>query len=230
MRRRRGVVLLLGAVLALTLTGVLAIELWLPAHRPALRPGETYGVDVSAHQGSIDWPAVRADGVSAAYLKATEGATFRDPEFVRNWQQARAAGLDVGAYHFFTLCRGGAEQATNLLGALDEVDGRHDTRSLPVVVDLELSGNCSARPPRATVQRELDAFVEAVEQGTGRPVRYYVLNSWDAKYPPTRDRQRWIRSIVVRPPGSWVWWQASNRARVAGVDGPADLNVVRPAR
>ena len=228
MRRRRGVVVLLGAVLALTLAGVLAIELWLPGRRPALLAGETYGVDVSAHQGTIDWPAVAGDGVSAAYLKATEGATFRDPAFARNWQQARAAGLRVGAYHFFTLCRGGAEQAANLLGALDGVEGRRDTRSLPVVVDLELSGNCSARPPRATVQRELDAFVDAVERGTGRPVRYYVLNSWDAKYPPKRDRQRWVRSIVVRPPGTWVWWQASNRARVDGVHGPVDLNVVRP--
>src|SRR5690349_7236247 len=111
MRRRRGVVVLLGAVLVLTLAGVLAIELWLPGRRPALQAGETYGVDVSAHQGTIDWPTVAADGVSAAYLKATEGATFRDPAFAHNWQQARAAGLQVGAYHFFTLCRGGAEQA-----------------------------------------------------------------------------------------------------------------------
>ena len=228
MRRRRGVVVLLGAVLALTLAAILSIELWLPSHRPALRDGESYGVDVSAHQGTIDWPAVAADGVTAAYLKATEGATFRDPQFVRNWQQARAAGLDVGAYHFFTLCRSGADQATNLLRTLDEVGARRDDRSLPVVVDLELSGNCSTRPARADVQREVDSFVDMVEEGTGRPVRYYVLNSWDARYPPTRDRERWVRSIVVRPPGSWVWWQASDRARVDGVRGPVDLNVVRP--
>jgi lysozyme len=214
----------------LTLATVLAIELWLPGRRPPLRAGERYGVDVSAHQGSIDWPAVAADGVSAAYLKATEGATFRDPSFVANWQQARAAGLQVGAYHFFTLCRSGTDQAANLLSALDQVGGRRDARSLPVVVDLELSGNCSARPPKATVQRQLDAFVDAVEQGTGRPVRYYVLNSWDARYPPTRDRDRWVRSLVVRPTGSWVWWQASNRARVAGVRGPVDLNVITAAR
>lgn len=228
MRRRRGVVVALGAVLVLALVGVLAIEVWLPRHRPGLRAGEAYAVDVSAHQGTIRWPAVAADGITAAYVKATEGATFRDPRFERNWAQARAAGLEVGAYHFFTLCRSGADQAANLLGALDRVGGRQDARSLPVVVDLELSGNCSARPARADVQREVDTFVDTVEQGTGRPVTYYLLDSWAARYPPTRDRPLWVRSIVLRPGGSWVWWQASDRARVDGVDGPVDLNVVRP--
>lgn len=223
-------VAVLAALLALAVIGVLAVEVGWPRYRPPLRAGESYGIDVSAHQGTIDWRAVAADGIHAAYVKATEGATFRDPGFEQNWRGARAAGLTVGAYHFFTLCRTGADQAANLLAALDGVGGTHDSRALPVVVDLELSGNCSARPPRDQVHREVTAFVSAVEQATGRPVTYYLLDSWAKRYPPSHHRAQWVRRLMRRPGGDWAWWQASNRARVDGIDGPVDLDVVADRR
>ena len=228
MRRRRGVVAAMAALLVLTVVGVLAVEIGWPHYRPPLRAGEAYALDVSNHQGTIDWPAVARDGIDAAYLKATEGATFEDPTFETNWRAARAAGLRVGAYHFFTLCRGGAEQAANLLGALQRVDGVTDDQALTVALDLELDGNCAARPPREQVQREVDTFVSTVEQATGRQVVYYLLRPWAKRYPPLQDRPRWVRSLGRRPAGEWVWWQVHNRAVVDGVSGPVDLNVVRP--
>ena len=92
-----------------------------PHHRPGLEAGERFGIDVSTHQGAIDWAAVAGDGIDAAYVKASEGATFEDDRFAENWAGAKAAGLEVGAYHFFTLCKEGEEQAANLLGRLREV-------------------------------------------------------------------------------------------------------------
>lgn len=225
-RRHRKVVAALGLLLVLAVVGVLALEVGWPHYRPPLRAGESYGIDVSAHQGTIDWTAVAANGIHAAYVKATEGATFRDPRFEENWRGARAAGLQVGAYHFFTLCRSGADQAANLLGELDAVGGTTEASTLPVAVDLELSGNCSRRPPRAEVQREVEAFVTTVEEATGRSVVYYLLDSWAERYPPTNERPLWVRRLLMRPGSDWVWWQVSNRARVDGIDGPVDLNVV----
>jgi len=227
MRRHRKFVAALGLLFVLTVVGVLALEVGWPHYRPPLGAGESYGIDVSAHQGSIDWGAVAADGIHAAYVKATEGATFRDPRFEDNWRGARAAGLQVGAYHFFTLCRGGAEQATNLLTELGQVGGTQGSGTLPVAVDLELSGNCSRRPPRAEVQREVDTFVTMVERATGRPVVYYLLGSWAERYPPSSERPHWVRSLLRRPGADWVWWQGNSRARVDGIDGPVDLNVAR---
>jgi lysozyme len=227
MRRHRRFVAALGLLLVLAVIGVLSVKVGWPHYRPPLRSGERYGIDVSAHQGAIDWGAVAADGVHAAYVKATEGATFRDPRFEENWRGARAAGLQVGAYHFFTLCRGGATQATNLLSELGQVGGTQGSGTLPVAVDLELSGNCSARPPRAQVQAQVDAFVEAVEAATGRPVVYYLLGSWADRYPPSGERPHWVRSLLRRPGGEWLWWQVNSRARVDGIDGPVDLNVAR---
>ena len=89
--------------------------LWLPRYRPALKPNERYGVDVSHHQGSIDWNRVASAGMSFAYIKATEGGDLLDPAFARNWSGAEEAGLDRGAYHFFTLCSPAEDQAANFL-------------------------------------------------------------------------------------------------------------------
>jgi hypothetical protein len=73
------------------------------------------GVDVSNHQGEIDWSALAGSNVAFAYIKATEGGDFRDRRFQLNWDGAKRAGLARGAYHFFTQCRSGAEQARNFI-------------------------------------------------------------------------------------------------------------------
>ena len=63
------------------------------------------GIDVSNHNGSIKWDKVAADekGISFVYIKSTEGATYSDPRFHENAKGATAAGLHVGAYHYFRM-------------------------------------------------------------------------------------------------------------------------------
>src|SRR5690349_93936 len=112
----------------------------IPRYRPHLHPGESYGIDVSNHQGTVDWEDVASDGVSSAYLKATEGDDFVDKRFAENWSGAASAGIARGAYHFFTLCSSGAAQAANFLRVLPT-----DGQALPPAVDLEYSG-CAQRP------------------------------------------------------------------------------------
>lgn len=76
------------------------------------------GIDVSHHQGAIDWHAVAADDVSFVYVKVSEGGDYRDPRYRQNLAGADAAGIPAGAYHYFTFCRSGADQAVNYLGAI----------------------------------------------------------------------------------------------------------------
>lgn len=61
------------------------------------------GVDVSSYQGKIDWNVIASQGISFAFVKATEGSSLVDPCFASNYGNAAAAGLQVGAYHFFQL-------------------------------------------------------------------------------------------------------------------------------
>jgi lysozyme len=58
------------------------------------------GIDVSHHNGEVDWFAVARSDVKFAYVKATDGHGFVDPRFGQSWAQMREAGLLRGAYHF----------------------------------------------------------------------------------------------------------------------------------
>jgi lysozyme len=210
------------------LTGIVAVLVWnqgLPRYRPGLRAAERHGVDVSAHQGEIQWDRVAADGISFAYIKATEGGGFVDRRFAANWSGAGSAGLPRGAYHFFTLCASGAAQARNFLAVVPT-----DPGALPPAVDLEF-GTCERRPSRAEVERELGVFVSTVEERVGKRVVLYVMSDFADRYPAARalDRARWERRLFRRPDGGWAIWQASDVARVDGVHGRVDLDVSRSA-
>lgn len=61
------------------------------------------GIDVSRHQGRIEWQKVPIRDISFVYIKATEGATYIDPCFHYNIKGAAEAGFKVGAYHYFRM-------------------------------------------------------------------------------------------------------------------------------
>jgi len=224
---RRAAIGMAGTLVVVAAAGFGLWQWWFPHYRPELRAGERYGIDVASHQGRIDWDRVAADDVDFAYVKATEGGDFTDATFERNRAGAEAAGLDHGAYHFFTLCTPGTVQARHFL-AVDPAAG-----TLPPAVDLELAGNCRRRPSPAAVRRELDAFLATVEDATDEEVVLYVGDDWEGAY-PTRDhgdRALWHRRILLRPdqPAWWIW-QFSGESEVAGIDGPVDLNVMAAVR
>lgn len=223
-RRRRWPIFL--AVSVLLLGGLAAgfWYLWLPNWRPSLEAGERFGIDVSNHQGEIDWEAVAGDGISFAYVKATEGGDWVDRRFAENWAGAGEAGLERGAYHFFSLCTDGVKQAQHFLATAPP-----DPRALPPAIDLELSGNCAARPDARDVAAEVDAFVDVVEEAWQRPMLFYVLDNWEEIYPVGYDdRPEWDREILFRPDGGWHIWQIHGFADVEGIGVRVDLNVMRP--
>ncbi|MEG0701719.1 MAG: GH25 family lysozyme, partial [Muribaculaceae bacterium] len=73
------------------------------------------GIDVSAHNGNIDFARVAQDSISFVFIKATEGASFKDGKFEKNYIAARDAGLKVGAYHFFRFDINGTLQGMNFV-------------------------------------------------------------------------------------------------------------------
>jgi lysozyme len=211
------------AFAGLAIVGAGAWFLWLPGHRPELRSGERYGIDVSHHQGSIAWQRVAADGISFVYLKASEGSSFVDPRFDANWRRAGEAGIDRGAYHFFSLCSAGADQARNFLDVVP------DRLELPPAVDLELSPDCTERPDAATARGELAAFLDLVEQTLDEEAVLYVGDDFETAYPFVRslDRPQWrLRSFLRPTMPDWLIWQVGSIARVDGIVGPVGLDVL----
>ena len=190
-----------------------------------LAPDEVMGLDVSAHQEEIDWGQVAADGYGFAYIKATEGSGFADSRFQENWDGAKAAGVVPGAYHYFTLCSSGAEQAQDFLAAAPP-----DDSALPPALDLEFDGACGERPDAAEAQAEVDAFTAAVEKEWGRRLLIYSSSEWRDHYglPVTDSRPDWLFSDGSRPvQGDWAVWQVRFDGTVSGISGGVDIDVAR---
>ena len=81
------------------------------------------GIDVSHHQGEIDWTKVKNDGIVFAFMKATQGLRFVDPRFKLNWAATEKAGIIRGAYHFLEADQDGAAQAKHFMKTVDFTKG-----------------------------------------------------------------------------------------------------------
>src|SRR3990172_8312556 len=95
--------------------------------------GGAEGIDVSRHQGRIDWEQVGKAGLALfAYARASMGATGRDERFAENWQGAKGAGLLRGAYHYFISDVDPDAQAKNFMAIVGD-----DRGELAPVLDVE---------------------------------------------------------------------------------------------
>jgi lysozyme len=225
--QRRAVLLGLGALAGgAAISGVLAY----PHVEVAQLWYDVIGVDVSNHQGDIDWPTLARSNTAFAYVKATEGGDFRDRRFHANWDGARRAGLPRGAYHFFTQCRTGAEQARNFMGLVPRELG-----ALPPVLDLEHMGPCRSGPQLANLVEEITTALSMLEQHYGRRPLLYVTPEFDTVYLRGHfaGETFWTCSLVVPPwfrTRQWLLWQYHSCGRREGVNGPVDLNAFRGSR
>lgn len=189
------------------------------------------GIDISHHQDAIDWPVLERAVLDFVFIKATEGGDHKDRNFKRNWQKAAEAGLARGAYHFFTFCKTGAEQAVNFIESVPQGEN-----TLPPAIDLEFGGNCSARPAKEELHRELAEYARMVEERYGkRPIIYTTNHSYEMFFAgEDYDYPIWIRNIYQFPQlpdhKEWSFWQYANRGRIRGINGFVDLNVFNGTR
>jgi lysozyme len=217
-----------GLALLAAVAGGAGAWLHAPHWHPSDRRFPTQGIDVSHHQGRIDWARLPAQGVDFAYIKASEGGDHRDRSFAANWAGARRAGIARGAYHFFTLCRSGADQAANFIAAVPA-----DADALPPAVDLEHLGNCSRTLSLEAFHKELADYLRLVEGHYGKPTLLYLTREFDETYQVSArvDRPLWLRSLIVEPrfgARPWHLWQVSSFRRLRGIEGRVDWNVRRP--
>ncbi|CAA6799860.1 MAG: Unknown protein [uncultured Aureispira sp.] len=199
-------------------------------HLDATPPDSTsypiQGIDISHHQGTIDWQALKQEGkVQFVFMKATEGGDFKDRKFQYNWKAAKNVGIRRGAYHFYSFCKPGAEQAANFMAAVPI-----DNRALPPVVDLEFLGSCKKQPPVQEAIKEIQLFLDLLEKQYGKRPILYTTYAFYAVYLKENltSYDLWIRDTQKEPileNRRWKFWQFSNRGHRKGIKGPVDLNV-----
>lgn len=226
--RRRGlrVLAIAAALLAVTAGAWLAYDRWLaPGADPSRELYPLRGVDVSAHNGDLDFAAMKADGIDFAYIKATEGTDFIDRSYVANVAGARRAGMPAGAYHFFRFDTDGEMQALNFLWAL-----RGRDFALPPAIDVEEWGNPDGHATALIVER-LRRMIDVLGEHGYRPVLYtnkdgyyrFVRGNFD-------DYPLWICSFSDPPldrRARFTLWQYTHRGRVGGASRAVDLNAAR---
>ncbi|MEU9979943.1 lysozyme [Streptomyces sp. NPDC050856] len=146
---------------------------------PVPRVAQTEGVDVSSHQGGVDWGALWASGVRWAYVKATEGTYYENPYFAQQYTGSYHTGLIRGAYHFAT-----PDTATGAAQADFFVDNgggwSRDGMTLPGVLDIEWNpygAACYGKSQSAVVAWIRD-FLNRYKARTGRDAVIYTATSW----------------------------------------------------
>ena len=146
-----------------------------------LKDGQTvsrFGIDVSSHQGDIDWEAVAADGVEFAFVRAVyrgygTGKLVVDEKCIENIEGAQAAGIDVGVYVFSQAISQAEvlEEASTVLNLLDGY-----TLQLPIVFDVEKVNDSQARTNSLSIEDRTNltiAFLEAIKNAGYEPMIYH---------------------------------------------------------
>jgi lysozyme len=208
--------------------GMVVARVYAGQWAPPRRKYPLQGLEVSQAQGAVDWTTVAANGADFAYIRATDGAATRDAAFEANWAAAGAAGLRVGAVHRWSFCADGVAQANNFVTVVPRGEA-----ALPAVVDFAFDPACAERPDRATLIKQVRAFLRIAETHTGEPMLLKITRSVARDYHlgAALPRPLWEVANFFPPDYGarpWRMWQASDLRRIDGVDGAVDWDVVTP--
>ncbi len=179
------------------------------------------GVDVSSHNGEIDFNMLASQGIEFAYIKSTEGTDFKDQKFHSNYRKATGAGLKVGVYHFFRFDTPGYMQALNVINSL-----RGKKLDLPVAIDIEDWTNPSG-VKTDSIARQVEVMADMLEE-QGYKVLIYTNKDGYARYYRNRLEKYplWLCSFTdIDDKYGCVLWQYSHRGKLKGVERLVDLNL-----
>jgi lysozyme len=168
------------------------------------------GVEIGSGDGAVSFASLKAIGADFAYVDASVSAFARDPQFVANFEKARAAGLQVGAVHRYDPCQPADRQAANFVTTVPR-----DAALLPPAVELDmLADGCPVKVTDAKVESELMTFINQVETHTGKPTVLKITKAFEARYGVARklDRNLWLVEDRMQPDYAgrpWTLWTAN---------------------
>ena len=180
------------------------------------------GIDISSHQGHIDWEKVSSDkDIHFVYIKATEGSTYRSPHYPHNITHARRSGLLVGSYHYLTTTSSVDEQFENF-----STFALRSIQDLVPMLDIEVRGNWS----RSQLIDSVDKFCQLVELHYGvKPMIYSTMGFYNKNLSPHFNKHLlYIGRYSNTEPeihweGEYTIWQYSETGIIPGIDAYVDL-------
>lgn len=196
------------------------------------------GIDVSDHQGEIDWTAVADAGYEFVFVRVgfrgygEEGTLNEDSMAIQYMQEAEAAGLEVGAY-FFSQAVNEEEAAEEALFAVDVIKRSGVRMTLPLVYDPEFIEGTQGRADdlsREQISANAQAFRKAAESAMNCKTALYTNLYWEKNCfdnETLNDFEIWYADYEETPqtPYHFTWWQYSETGSVPGIKGEMDLNL-----
>ena len=190
---------------------------------------EIHGIDISHHQGRIDWEELKDNGqidhcpIRFVMIKATEGATQTDRNFRDNFFQARENGFTRGAYHFYSVHSPAEQQAYHFIKTVDLENG-----DLPPVLDVEHKPkNQSDEDFRHSVLKWLN-IVESHYRVKPIIYTYFKFKTRYLSDPIFDEYPYWMAHYYVDSleyQGPWKFWQHTDVGRLPGIKGNVDFNI-----
>jgi lysozyme len=183
------------------------------------------GIDISHHNGNIDFAKVVADSVDFVVIKATDGVTFVDSCLTRNYHNALSQSLIVGFYHFFRFNHGGVRQGKHFLRAIRGLNTR-----LPLVIDVETDDNPSTN--YYLVVGRLRDMIAYLKRNGHRVMLYSNRKVYEKYIKGNFDNiDLWLASGRTPDVGNVCrLWQHSHNGRVGGISRPVDINTFNGSR
>jgi len=190
---------------------------------------EVHGIDISHHQGVIDFEKMRSQGlidgcpVRFIMMKATEGTDRVDKRFSYNFRQAHEYGFTRGVYHFYSVHSSAKAQANFFLRNVKLQRG-----DLPPVLDVE------HKPDDQSVdlfQASVLQWLHIVEHHFGVKPIIYTYYKFKLSYlsdPVFDDYPYWIAHYTqdsLAYQGPWKFWQYTDKGQLPGIKGSVDFNV-----
>ena len=197
----------------------------------SLNTGTVMGIDISKHNGNIDWNAVKNSGVQYVILRcgyrgSASGVLVEDQKFKSNIQGATAAGLKVGIYFF--------SQAVNEVEAVEEASMtlsliKNYRITYPVYIDVESANGRADGISKAARTSVINAFCQTI-RNSGYTPGLYANKNWLTEKINTGALggcKIWLAQYVAAPTyaGRYEMWQYSSRGSIAGIKGNVDLNI-----
>lgn len=184
---------------------------------------KSYGIDVSHHQGEIDWELLFTSGdsiIDFVYCKATEGLHHVDSEWQNNQNGLKKRNIKVGAYHFFLPNKDPIQQANHFL-----MHYNHAENYLPPVIDVELETDSDTE-----LVNNVILWLDCVEKKISmRPIVYTSHYFYQTKFKDKLHGYKyWIANYNTSPPGledtNIIFWQFTDKGHLEGINEDVDLN------
>lgn len=180
------------------------------------------GIDVSRYQGTIDWAAVKKDGIDFALIRVSGNSSYTlDSQFAANMVGAHNAGIKVGVY-IYSYATTPAQAVNEANYVLSQI--KHYNVSFPIAIDIEDSVHKSKTP--AELAAIANAFCSTIEAAGYYPI-VYGSKTWFSNYIQTSavNYDLWVAQYnSFCTYSKYDIWQASNTGSVQGINGNVDIN------